>query len=633
MKNNSTNVLFSTVGVAALFVTLVALNFLVSRAPVRVDLTAEKSFTLSEGTKAILSKLDTPVQVRLYCTRNEQMPPNMKLYAQQVEDLLAEYRQASKGLIEIKKLNPEPDSDAEDSAKLDGIEGQLLSTGETIYLGLSVTMLDSKEALPFLNPDRERLLEYDLSRAISRVTTPERAVIGLMSPLRLQGVPMNPMLMQMGQQGAPPWAIYSELARDFSVKEVPMTAESIPAEIKVLLLVHPKQISEKAQYAIDQFILRGGKLIAFLDPTAVLDQAAGPASFGRTSASSIDKLLNAWGLTFDTQKVVADMNYLGRTNRGRTPGVLALTDQAMSKDDVVTAASDNLFMIYGGAFTGTPAEGLKQTVLIKSSKNSQLVESMLAPLSPDDLIRHFIPSNQEYPLAIRLTGKFKTAFPNGKPADAAESDADTEAPKETLTPTELGLKESAAENSVILIGDSDMLADQVTVTSVQNPFGGRVQLPANGNLAFIQASVEQLTGDSNLISVRGRASRIREFTVVKAMQAEAEASYRTQISELESKLTETRLKLAELQRSRETGEAKPGQRFILSPEQQAELANFRKTEAEVKRSLKEVRRNLRTEIDALENRMKWLNIAVMPLAVTATGVGLAILKRKRATAK
>lgn len=623
MKRKSFETLFySTIGVVAMLLILVAINYISGHFKQRIDLTAEKAYTLSPGTRAILAKLDTPVQLRYYCSQGENaMPVYLKTYAQRVEDLIGEYRQASKGLVEVQKLDPEPDSDAEDSAKLDGVEGQILPTGERLYLGLSVSMLDQKQAIPFLPPDRERLLEYDISRAIARVVATDKPVIGVMSPLPVMGQ-MSPMMMQQGG-GQPPLAFISELKRDFTLKQVDVMADKIPDEIKVLLVIHPKTISDTGQFALDQFVLRGGKLIAFLDPLCALDRQSSMFGGSPPSSSSLDKLLKAWGLTFDQGKVLADMDYVGRTRQGRAPAVLALTEKAMNKDDVVTADVDNLFMVFAGVFSGTPPEGLKETVLIESSKQSQLVDPMLVQMSGEAIAKDFAPSGTEYPLAIRLTGKFKTAFPDGKPKRAEANPADKK-PEQSAP----GLKESAQENSVVLVGDSDMIQDPIAVSEVPNPFGQRILTPANGNLGFAQGIVEQLTGDSNLIAVRSRATRERPFTVVKQMQEQAEANYRSKIKELEAGLADAQQKLNELQKSKDSS-----QRFILSPEQQQELASFRKKEAEVKAELKTVRKNLRSDIDSLENRIKWLNIAGMPALVAAFGLGLAILKSKRAAAK
>ena len=503
--------LFSVIGVAAMLLILVAINFIAGRVKQRVDLTAEHAYTLSRGTKAILAKLDTPVQIRFYASQSaEGMPVFLKTYAQQVDDLLGEYRQNSRGLIQIQKLDPEPDSDAEDSAKLEGVEPQLLSNGERVYLGLSVSLLDQKEAIPFLSPERERLLEYDISRAIARVMTPDKAVIGVLSSLPVMG---TGAMMPMQQRGEPPWVLIEELKRDFDVKEIEPNATTIPDNVKVLVVIHPKGISEATQFALDQFVLRGGKLIAFLDPMAALDPQTASAGLGSPpSKSGLDQLLKAWGVTFEDSKVLADLDFVARTGQGRAPAVLALNEKAVNKDDIATADAGNLFVVFGGVFGGTPAPGLKETVLLHSSKNSELVDPMMAQMSGEEIAKSFKPSGIEYPLAIRLSGKFKTAFPAGKPKPP---EAEPNEKKEEASAPETVLKESKQETTVVLVGDSDMIQDRVAVRQVGNPFGQRLFMPANGNLAFAENLIDQLTGDSNLIAVRSRASRERPFTVVK----------------------------------------------------------------------------------------------------------------------
>lgn len=625
MKQKSfETILFSTVGVIAMFLILVAINFIAANFKQRVDLTAEKAYTLSKGTRAILAKLDTPVQVRFYVSqRATEMPVTLKTYAQRIDDLLNEYRQASKGLVEIQRLDPEPDSDAEDSARLDGVQGQPLPDGQRIYLGLSITQLDQKQAIPFLAPDRERLLEYDISRAIARVTQTNKPTIGVMSSLPIMGTPMMPMEQQAGDQ---PWAIISELQRDFNVKDVEMTTDQIPDDIKVLLVIHPRTITEAAQFAIDQFVLRGGRLLVFLDPKAMLDRM-GEGMTAPPSTSTLDKLLPAWGLSFDTKQAVADMNYVARTRQGRAPAILVLTEAAMNKEDIVTADADNLVMAMAGTFSGTPAQGLKETVLIKSSTNSELVDLMMAQFGGESIASGFTPSGKEFPLALRLTGKFKTAFPEGKPKPKPNEEEAKEEKKEGEK-TGPVLKESAKETTVVLVGDTDMLQDQIAIREVPNPLGPRWIMPANGNLGFAQGVIEQLSGDSDLISVRSRASRERPFTVVKKIQADAEANYRSKIKELETSLSDTQKKMSELQKGKQEG-----QQFILSPEQQQELTNFQKKETEVKTELKKVRKQVRSEIDSLETRIQWLNIAAMPAIVAISGLGLALWRRRNSRAR
>ncbi len=628
-KNNFETVLYSVGGVALLFVALVAFNFISRGVKVRADMTADKAYTLSAGTRAILSKLDTPVVVRLYVTRNDkEMPPVLKLYAKRVEDLLEEYRQASNGKIEIEKYDPQPDSDAEDSANLDGIEGQPLRSGDKIYLGLSVNMLNEKVAMPFLVPDRERLLEYDISRAISRVFNPERPVIGVMTPLQAFGQPQQ--MRQFGQQPSEPWVLISELKRDFTVKQLFITADKIDEEIKVLVLIHPKEITEATQYAIDQFIMRGGKLIAFVDPICYFDQQGqNPMMGGGPSSSTLDKLFKAWGVEFDTTKVVADMTYKTPLQQGEALGVLSMTGEAANKDDILSGQIDSVLLPFAGTFQGTPKDGLKKTVLLSSSKSSQLVDAFLASMPGDAISKDFKPSGTEYPVAIRLSGKFKTAFPEGKPkgTDEHKEGEKHDEEKEKKEAADNTLKESVAENAVVLVGDSDLLQDQVAA-QIQNFLGQRIVMLPNGNLALAQGAAEQLSGDNNLIAVRSRATMNRPFTLVRKMEMEAQESFRTRIKTLEDSLQETQRKLNELQQAKSKE-----QRYIMSPEQQKELENFRKQEVATNKELKEMRKNLRREVESLETRLKWTNILAMPAVVAISGIVLAVVKRRRTAAK
>jgi gliding motility-associatede transport system auxiliary component len=641
-KKTLETVLYSMGGVAAMAVILIAFNVLAGVAKQRIDLTKEKAFTLSKGTRAILSKLDTPIKIRLYCTQGEASADTVFLrnYAKHVEDLLTEYRQAAHGKITIEKYDPQPDSDAEDSARLDGIEGQMLQNGDKFYLGLAVVQLDEKEAIPFLDPNRERQLEYDLSRAITKVGTPDKPVVGIMSPLPLFGMPSNPMMMRMGQQGQQPWVIVTELKNDFNVERVAMDVDKIDDKIKLLMVLHPREITDKAQFAIDQFIMRGGKLIAFLDPLPMMDTREQNEMLGSmpNSGSSLDKLLKAWGLSFDTSKVVADMNYkmqlAGRGGQPQdAPAVMAVTTEGLNNEDIVTSQIGNVWLPYAGAFTGTPVQGLKETVLIKSTKDSQLVDGFMAHLSGENVMKEFKPSGTQYALAVRLTGKFKTAFPNGPPEDKKEEekkDADKkegEKKAEEKKPAD-SLKETQQDNTVILVGDADMLYDRVALQPMQTLFGTAYS-PANGNLSFAQNAVEQMTGDNNLISVRSRATVSRPFTRVKAMEAAANEKFQSEIKQLEDNASESQRKINELQQQKKDKD----QRFILSPEQQSELANLRKQEVETRKHLKQVQKDLRKEVVSLQNTVKWVNILAVPFAVMMSGIVIAVVKRRKTSAK
>jgi len=633
-QKNIETILYSAAGVAVMFVLLLAFYVVTSAFKGRIDLTAEKAFTLSQGTKKILGKLDSPVTIRFYCTQGgTAMPPVLRNYAEHIEDLLGEYQQAGKGKIIVKKYDPQPDSDAEDSAHLDGVEGQPTTRfgGEKVYLGLAILMLDQKVALPWLPPNQERSLEYDISRAIARVVNPTPAVIGLMSALPVFGAEQNPMMQRMGQTASEPWTFVSELKKDYTVREIPVTADKIDDDIGVLLVVHPRDISETTQYALDQFVLRGGKLLAFLDPHAYFDQKHDQMAqvLGESSGqSSLPTLLKAWGLDMDVNKVVADMTFAGHNpqNNALMPTVLLVNKTGMNEDDIVTSQLDNLVLPFAGAFTGKPADGLKETVLVHASPESELVEGVTASLAGDQIVKDFKAAGVNYAMAVRLTGKFKTAFPDGPPKPAKDDKEDKAEAKDQSKETQL--KESKGGGVVILVADSDLIADQVCV-QVQNFMGYHMVQRVNGNLTMMQSFLEQLAGDSDLIGLRSRASLDRPFTRLKEMEAKAGREYEDKVKELEAKRDETEHKISELQ----SAKAGNDQKFILSPEQQKELENYQQTVATANKDLRLTQKKLRKETDALEVKTKVLNILTMPFLVAATGIVLAIYKRKRTAAQ
>ena len=615
LKKNEALV-YSAVGLAALFLILVAANFLLSLAPVKIDLTEGKVQTLSAGTQKTLRGLQAPVKVKLYISRGEQaMPVQLRSFAQRVEDLAREFKSVAVNNLVIELYNPKPDSEDEDAAQLDGVEPQQLFSGEQFYLGLVVSQLDRKQAIPAVSAQRERLLEYDLARAIARVATAERPVLGLMSALPVLGEKFNPMTRQSSE----PWVLASELKRDFTVKAVSLLAESIDTEIKVLLVIHPRELPDSTEYALDQFVLRGGKLVAFVDPYAYFDQQPSPMPGigGGGTSSTLPRLFKAWGVAMNPGKVLADVVYASGNGQRYTPTVLTLNRTAFDRDDVVTSQIETLLYPFGGAFEVKPVEGLKITELVKSSPNSMLVDNVVATVSGEAATKGFQPDNQARPLAIRLTGKFKTAFADGRPASSDKKSPEKKA--------ENSLQEAGSETSVILVADVDLLNDGAAV-DVQEVFGRRIVVPSNGNLAFAQAMVEQLAAGEALASLRSRADSFRPLTVVREMQARAQEQYLGRLKSLEDELQKTTGKLQELQKAR--GSAAKGA-LIMTPEQQAEIENFRKRVTETRRELKELRKNLRQDAEALVFWTKVLNIALMPLLVVLAGLSVYFIRRKR----
>ena len=604
------HLVYSAIGLVALFLVLVAANFLVARVPARVDLTDGNLYTLSSGTRKVLRGLESPVRVKLYMSQGEAVPVPLRSFAQRVEDLVREFKAAAGDKIILEKLDPKPDSEIEDTAQLEGIEPQQLASGEQFYLGIAVSQLDRKQAIPGVSPQRERLLEYDLVRAIARVGSAERPKIGLMAGLPVLGEKFNPFTRQSSE----PWVLANELKRDFEVKEVPLMAKEIDKDLNVLLLIHPRDVPPQTEYALDQFVMRGGKLIAFVDPYAYFDQG-GPQMPGMPqmpSSSTLPTLFKAWGVTMDPGKVVSDVVFGSGGGARYTPTVLSLNRTAFSRDDVVTSQIETLLYAFGGALQLKLPENLKATELVKSSPNSMLVDNLTATKSGDEATRNFKPSGQPMPLAVRLTGKFKTAFPEGLKEEKDKPVAGTPA-----------LRESG-DNSVIVVADVDMLADGAAI-DVQEVFGRRIVVPSNGNLAFAIGMVEQFAAGNDLISLRSRAAAFRPLTVVRELEAEAQKEYFGRIQSLEEEKQKTQARLQELQKA-QGGAAKGAQ--ILSPEQQAELERFKKTYVETNLALKELRKNLRQDAEALVFWTKLANIAVMPLLVALAGLLVAFLRRR-----
>jgi ABC-type uncharacterized transport system involved in gliding motility auxiliary subunit len=439
-----------------------------------------------------------------------------------------------------------------------------------------------------------------------------------MSSLPVLGERFNPMTRQSSE----PWVLASELRRDFEVRQLNMTADSIDKDINVLLLIHPRDIEEKVEYALDQFVLRGGKLIAFVDPYAYFDQAPGPIPGmpGMASSSSLPRLFKAWGVEMEP-KVVSDVVFASGGGQRYTPTVLSLNRTAFARNDVVMAQIETLLYAFGGAFTVKPVEGLAVTELVRSSPNSMLVDSALATVAGDAATKSFQPGGKSLPLALRLAGKFRSAFPEGQPVEK------TAKPKPAAALP--GLTEGTG--AVVLFGDVDMLQDGAAV-DVQEVFGRRIVVPSNGNLALAQGLVEQLAAGDDLLSLQSRASAYRPLTVVREMEAQAQTQYFGKIKELEDELQKTTENLQKLQKGPGAG-AKGGQ--LLSPEQQVEMENFRKKVAETRKTLKDLRKNLRQDAERLVFLTKVANIALMPILVALLGIAIALLRRRqqaRATA-
>lgn len=621
----------SVTGLILLLVILVAANVMIGRFTLRKDLTAEKLYTLSDGTRQLVKNLDRNVDLMFFFNSSApEVPGPIKQFARQVEDLLKEYETASEGKIRMVKYDPKPDSDAEDLAQRYGLQGQMLPpVGPMLYLGLVAVSGNQQALLPVVDPRNEETLEYNITRMIHRVANTRKPVVGILSSLPVMGSAPPPYMMpgQPRPTPQPPWAPFRELAQDYQVRTIdPGNPEAIEAGLDSLIVVHPKELSGKMLHAIDQFVLRGGHLVAFVDPFCVVDPGASPemAQFGGLGgerSSSLGKLFEAWGVTYDPGKVVADLKATtalrGRNNAVEQSAIyLSLRRENLAEKEILTSPVESLMMVMAGAFGDQAAEGLKLTPLIFTSGQSALTEAMMLQYDPSAFRRNFKAGHQPLNLAVRLQGQFKTAFPNGL-ADAADTNAPASPPAR--------LKVSAKEGNVILVADADMLFNDFCVQEL-NLFGYTGFQPINDNINLFANIVELMAGSSDLIAVRCRGSANRPFTRVLALQANAQERWMEQEQVLEQKLQAAQRRIDELQRQKDEK-----QRYILSPQQARELEGVRSEVLKYKTELKQVRRNLREDIEALGMKLKAINILLVPLLVAFAGVGWATYRVRRRT--
>jgi ABC-type uncharacterized transport system involved in gliding motility auxiliary subunit len=617
-------------GVAALVVIALLANWLVSLTPLGnrgADFTENKVHSLSSGTRAILTELDTPVVIRYYASRStDYMPEDLKLHMRRVDDLLKEYASISKGKLRIDNLDPQPDTDAEDSANLDGINGQRMND-QNLFFGLAISCLDKTSVIPFMDPRDETMLEYHISKAIGEVTTPTKPKIGLMTALDLQGAPA----MMPGQPPTPGWVIYQQLKQSFDVVDVPMEATTIdPKEIKVLLLFHPAGITPEAEFAVDQYVLNGGTVVACLDPFSVAAQMTAPQSnpmMGQQppppTTSTLPTLLSAWGVSFESGQVLADPALATKLGGDRL-GLAVLTlgkDSMPQKDNVITKDLGSVTLFLPGAITITGKDGVTANTLIKSSTKAGFVDSVKASQLDPSLARTLKSNGTAYDLVTHLSGTFKTAFPDGKPKPPADP---AEAPEEKDAAKPVYLKEAAAPGNVFLIGDVDAFYDRFAY-NVQNFGGQQMASPSNGNATLLLNLLDQATGSKHLIGSRSRSAIRRPFNVVQEMESDFNKTVGVKIEEFQAKQKAAQQKLSELQAQKSRGSE-----LYLSPAQEEEIKKLRAEQVEYSKLIREQEKELRRQKDKLSAKITLLNVAAMPVLVILIGLIL-FINRRRAT--
>ena len=626
---------------------VVVVNYIVGGLGVlnfRADLTEKNIYTLSDGTKRILAGMnpDQPVTIRLYITRdNRLMPQWAQSYATTVQDLLLEFEKNSDGKIKLEKIDPRPNTEDEDRAVADDIQGYPMNeNGDKAYFGLAIQSLKQKEVIASLNPNEEANLEYQVARAVSKVTKDKLPVVGIMCPMPIAGPAFN--FPGMPQQQRPPWVVIQQLRQDYTVREVAISSAKIDDDINVLVLIHPYNISPKAEFAIDQFVMKGGKVVAFLDPQCLVAKAYdNPGQMGvapttnTAPMSDLPNLLKGWGVHFDKGQMVADMNYRTQVGRGKSVPIFLTIDRAgINHEEPVTSSLEVIQMFVAGSFTFDKKEGLNYTSLIESSENSQMLDASGMEQIQREGVKNFVSEGKKKSLAVRLSGKFPSAFPSGPPQDPAPGEGAPKVPgesggedkKDAGAPAAAGdkkeavpasLKEGDGKGIVFLFGDADMEYDSFALQTDQS---GRVMpIAINSNIPLLLNTVEMLAGGSELIDVRSRAVTKRPFTKMQELQANVEGKYRPLVEQKQQELQKVVDEIAAKGGVQQDG--KGGGILRLN---QTELKQLRDKQVEIQKQIRNFQKDQNREKERVEMIITSLNIVGVPLLLIAFGIVLAL---------
>ena len=592
---------------------------------VRIDLTENRLYTLSEGTRRIVRNIDEPINLYFFFSdQASEGVPSLRDYANRVREMLQEFAGESRGKIRLSIVDPIPFSEEEDQAAQFGLqEVALAATPDPVFLGLAGTnSVGDDEIIPFFQPDREASLEYDIAKLVSTLATPERKVIGLVSGISMSGR-FDPQTQRMQQ----PWVVYQQARQLFEIRDLGTAFESVPDDVGLLWIVQPKNLSNSTQYAIDQFVMRGGKALIFVDPVAAVDTAvstegmpAGMPPMGQ--GSDLPLLFEGWGIEFNDQEVVADaqlaltINSVMGNRPARHYGYLGIGAAGLSEADITTMELGSVNVAMAGRLRVAGDSGVTFEPLVTSSPASTTMPAGRFTFLPDpsSLQQDFTPGGSPLTIAARISGKLSSAFPDGEPATIPGADE--------AENVGAHLAESAQPANIIVVADVDMLSDPMWV-QVQNFFGQQIANAFASNGAFVVNALENLAGSSDLIAVRSRGSFARPFTRVDELRGDAEAKFLQTQQRLESELSETERRLGELQASRDdTGS------LLLTDEQQAEIDRFIAQRASIRKELRAVQRGLDKDIENLGTILKVINIGLVPLLLTLATL-IALWRRRQ----
>jgi len=645
----------------------------------RLDLTEDRLYSLSPAVAPLVQRLDEPVKLDFYYSAEAaQGMPQIQSYANRVREFLQEVAQASKGRITLRVIDPAPFSEAQDEARAAGIAPlRLDGSGKELMLGLvAKNSVDQSEAMPFLDPNKEPFLEYDVMRLVQSIGKLKKPTIGLLSSLPLAGGGVNPA---DPRQPAEPWQIYLQLKQLYQVKDIATTDSALPEGLDALVIVHPRELSTDLLRSIDSYALKGGRILAFLDPHCEAQPSEDRFSGGSGDKSSdLGPLTRAWGIEWTRSKVVADSTYAQRV-RVRSQGPvqvmdyliwLALREDALAKDDPSTGRLSQVNSQTMGAIDIRESNKAAVKPLIESSAESMRLDGVRIQFFPDPegLMRDFKPEGKRNVLAVRVQGPIEAAYDeagnptiappeSSKPVmlapDGSEIPAAPAIPVPDQAPVGKGpfqdpapaaLSASAAPavapaaapepvtqapakaprtgtGNIVIVADADLLADQnwIEQQRMGNLVLGSRVMADNG--AFVLNVLEMFTGDEALLNLRARGKYQRPYDRVEEIRKAAEKQYLDRERELQNQIRQSEARLTELQ-----AQKTPENQLILSPEQEAEVVKLEEQTLAARKELRSVQFNLRREYEGLGTRLMLVNVVAWPLVVA--GLAAIMLVRR-----
>ena len=614
----------------------------------RFDLTQDGLFTLSDGTRNVLAKLSEPVRLQFfYSERLAKDVPGAQIYGQRVRDMLKEFEANSDGNLLLEIIDPEPFSETEERAATLGIQGLPTQDGEKFYLGLSAAnMVDGVETIGFFTQDREQFLEYDLTQLINKLSSAKKPKIGVITGLPLDIGKGGIEAVMRGE--IKPFMLYQQMRDSFDVEMLTGQFADIDDAFDVLMIVHPREMDAVTRYAIDQYVLRGGRVIAFTDPISEVGKPPSRSKNPLTDraavspASSMPELYRAWGVEMDPNRIVADrgfgqrvmVNNLGEEQDTTYVAWLGLREASLERGDPVTGELRYIAMAMAGHLQKLPDATTQFTPLISSSDDAALLEAtMMLRRSPNpiDMLRKFAPSGDRYVLAARLSGDSVSAFPNGAPPLPKDANPELSESYKALRPH---LAKSQQPINVIAVADTDMWDDNWWV-EVSEYRGQRVAVPTSDNANFVMAAIENMMGSGDLISLRSRSKSSRPFLVVQDLMRAAESRYLEEEQRLKAELQASEQRLSQMQ-APEAGMPKPdggAGESMITPEQEAEIQVAREKISQTRIALRNVQHSLRSDVEALQDRLRFINIALTPFLVGVAAILLAQWRNRRRKAR